>query len=586
MDLYKQLLLTLLLCLTSSLAWGEPHVEIGHGPVNLTDFRMGYRVDISEELTYEQIRYLPFAETGSQTTHGTEAKVTWFKLVLNNGTATEQKVFIHLPHAYHVRSVDFFEERDGELHRHERLDLNDEQVSDLMFRGTAVYPLVLPADGQTTLLLRSHSFSHQWFAAQVLGEQASRRALVGINVDMALMVGMMLALVFYNGLLYFATSKKENIFYSLYLISGLVWIALSYGLIANVFDVYGIEVFKLNISLITMPIFLVLFMMAIFDTRKIYPTEHRFLQALIVLLTGTLVWGIFDISAALKPASSLAALMMLVTFSVSISLYRKGNPLVKYFIIGHSFFVLFNGMAVLFYKGLVEPDYWNSHGVGIGIVLEALMLAFIISHRIKILEDIRSSQEDLKRQASTDPLTKLYNRRFFFSEADYLLELAKASETPVSLLVVDIDHFKNVNDNYGHAAGDAVIVQLAWTLNKHSRGDDLIARFGGEEFVVLLPGADLQEASLCAERIRAACAALEVKAGMADAVRVTVSIGAAEIDVASEPVQAALGRADRALYDAKRAGRNRVSVDVPVHGASGIGFQSGSASPPCPATPA
>lgn len=585
MDLHKQLLLALLFFAASSFAWASPHVLIDRGAVNLTDFGMGYHVDASEALTYDQVKTLPFAATGSKTTLGTEAKVTWFKLGLNNLSGAERKVFVHLPHAYHVRSVDFFEERDGALHRHERLDLNDASASDLLFRGTAVYPLVLPPETTITLYLRSHSFSHQWFAAEILDEPASRRALVGINVDIALMVGMLLALVFYNGLLYFATSKKENIFYSLYLISGLVWIALSYGLIGNIFNVFGLHVFKLNISLITMPIFLVLFMMAIFDTKKFYPTEHRFLQGLITLLTGTLIWGLFDISAALKPASSLAALMMLVTFSVSISLYRKGNPLVKYFIIGHSFFVVFNGIAVLFYKGLVAPTYLNSHGVGIGIVLEALTLAFIISHRIKILEDIRSSQEDLKRQASTDPLTKLYNRRFFFSEADYILQLAKASKTPVSLLVIDIDHFKNVNDSHGHATGDAVIIQLAGSLRQHSRTDDLIARFGGEEFVFLLPGADLQEASLCAERIRATCAAMEVKTGTGESVRLTVSIGAAEIDVSSEAVEAALGRADRALYEAKHAGRNRVSIDFPVHGASGIGYQSGSPTPLDPATP-
>jgi len=571
--------------LISGFAWSEPQVTIEHDSVNLTDFRMAYHVDASGALTYEQIRSLPFAETGSRTTLGTDAKVTWFRLILQNRTQTERKVFVHLPHAYHVRSVDFFEERDGELIRHERLDLNDTGTSDLLYRGTAVYPLTLLPGQPTALYLRSHSFSHQWLAAEILDEQSSRRALVGINVDIALMVGMLLALVFYNGLLYFATSKKENIFYSLYLISGLVWIALSYGLIANIFDVYGMQVFKLNISLITMPIFLVLFMMAIFDTKTHYPTEHRFLQALIVLLSGTFAWGLFDISAALKPASSLAALMMIVTFSVSISLYRKGNPLVKYFVIGHSFFVVFNGVAVLFYKGLIPPTYISSHGVGIGIVLEALTLAFIISHRIKILEDIRASQEDLKRQASTDSLTKLYNRRFFFSEGDYLLEIANSIQTPVSLLALDIDHFKGVNDRHGHACGDQVLVKLAQSLKQHSRADDLVARFGGEEFVLLLPGADLEEASVCAERIRAACAALEIRIGTDELLRITASIGVAQIDVGDESIEAALARADRALYEAKKAGRNQVSVDVPEHGLSGTRVGFAPPAPPGPVTP-
>lgn len=564
MDLKKTLWLLLFLALTSSVAGAAPQVEIGQGPVNLTDFRMAYHVDPSQTLTYEQIRSLPFVEVASKASLGTDARVTWFKLILNNNTGVEQRLFVHLPHAYHVASVEFYEERAGTLLHRERLNLDASPVSDLMYRGTAVYPLTLAAEQPTVLYLRSHSYSHQWFAVELLDEQASRRALIGVNLDIALMVGMLLALVFYNGLLYFATSKKENIFYSFYLISGLVWIALSYGLIGNIFDVYGSQVFRLNISLITMPIFLLLFMMAIFDTRRLYPTEHRCLQALLILLSCTLAWGLFDISGALKPASTLAAVMMVVTFSVSISLYRKGNPLVKYFLIGHSFFVVFNGIAVLFYKGLIPVSYLNSHGVGIGIVLEALTLAYIISHRIRILEDIRASQDELKRQASTDPLTKLYNRRFFLSEADYLMRSAQLSQAPMAVLALDIDHFKSVNDNHGHACGDQVIIALAYTLKQHSRDNDLIARFGGEEFVMLLPDANLEEAHRCAERIRSAAEALQVNAGSDKAVLITVSIGVAEVGVGYETIETALARADRALYQAKNNGRNRVSTDRPA----------------------
>ncbi|MEH6356271.1 MAG: 7TM diverse intracellular signaling domain-containing protein [Marinobacter sp.] len=108
----------------------------------------------------------------------------------------------------------------------------------------------------------------------------------------------------------------------------------------------------------------------------------------------------------------------MVTFSVGVSLLRKGHPLVKFFLVGHTFFVVFNGIAVLYYKGLVAPNYINSHGVGMGIVLEALTLAFIISYRIKVLENIRSKQNEFKQQAATDPLTQLYNRRHFVSEGE------------------------------------------------------------------------------------------------------------------------------------------------------------------------
>lgn len=535
-------------------------VVISEDAVNLTDFKLSYFIDDSRSLDIEEVTRQSFSPTGNYTTLGTSAKVTWYKLQLRLAGAKTQQLFVHLPYAYHVRSVAFYQFRGATLTHSEWLDMNDAKDSPLMYRGAVVYPINMAPDETLTLYVRSHAYSHQWFALNLHDAEGSKRALIGAKTDIALMVGMMLALVFYNGLLYFATSKKENIFYSFYLISGLLWIALSYGLLANVFGWYGDRVFMLNLSLITMPIFLLLFVMTIFETKRFYPIEHRLLQFMLVLLSVTLVYGLFDISGALKPASSLAALMMIITFSVSISLYRKGNPLVKYFLIGHSFFVLFNGMAVLFYKGLISPSYISHFGVGIGIVLEALTLAFIISYRIKILEDIRHSQEELKRQAATDPLTKLYNRRYFYSEADYLLEVAKTQQEPLSVLVADIDHFKRVNDTYGHQMGDRVIVEVATTLKKFCRSKDLIARFGGEEFVVLLPAADELEANKCAQRILQAIQSLVLITDEQDTLHFTVSIGLVEVDSSTETIQMAVNRADKALYQAKQSGRNQICV--------------------------
>ncbi|WP_339664189.1 diguanylate cyclase [uncultured Pseudomonas sp.] len=546
--------------LLSAVVQAEPRLELSSPKVNLTDFRIGYYIDDSRELTYQQVRDRSFRETASTTSLGTNARVAWYKVILANTAGTELQLDVQMPHAYHIESIAIHEERNGQQVNSTTLELNNAANSDIMYHGIAVYPITLPADSITTLYVRSFAYSHQWFALNIFDEEHSRQALVGTSNDIALLVGMMLALVFYNFLLYFATSKLENIFYSFYLVSGLIWIALSYGLVANLFNLYGDEVFMLNISLITMPIFLVLFMMAIFETKTHYPTEHRFLQGLLLPLCCMFVWGLFDISAALKPASTVAAIMMLVTLSVTLSLLRKGNPLAKFFLIGHGFFVIFNIMAVLFYKGLIEPTYLASHGVGIGIMLEALMLAFIISHRIKILEDIRASQDELKKQAATDPLTRLYNRRYFFAEAGYLMEVAKAHQQPLAVLAIDIDHFKRVNDSHGHAVGDQVIISLTRALKAQSRNKDLLARFGGEEFVMLLPDTDIDQAQVCAERVRAAIAALRIDASPTEQLSLTVSIGVAAIDLPTDSIESALNRADKALYEAKHKGRDRVCL--------------------------
>ncbi|MBK1850589.1 GGDEF domain-containing protein [Marinobacter sp. 1-4A] len=547
-----------LLWFVSVAAHAVPAQDVGGNDVRLADFPVGYFIDGSESLNYRAARNKTFETTNSTATLGTGASVTWHRITLDNSGPEAKALFLHLPAAFQVRALEIYEERSQSLVGQARVDLNSASNNPLMYRGTIVYPFSVPAGETTVLFVRSHLYSHQWFAAEIYDDQHSRKALVGGHLDIALLVGMMMALVFYNGLLYFATSKKENLLYSLYLISGVIWIALSYGLIAEAFNIYGDAVFILNLSVFTMPIFLVLFMMSIFETREFYVTEHRILSVLLVLLVGGFCYGLFDIEAALIPASSLAALMMLVTFSVSLSMWRKGNPLAKFFLVGHSFFVVFNGFAVLFYKGAIEPNYLNSHGVGIGIVLEAITLAFIISYRIKVLEDIRAQQGELKRQAATDPLTQLYNRRYFMAEGECLIEKARALGEPVSVITLDIDYFKKVNDTYGHHAGDLVLKDVAVKLQKFSRDRDLVARFGGEEFMLLLPCADYAEAKGCAERIRQGIEKHSVQVGDDVSIRVTVSLGVAQIHSATESLEAAANRADKALYEAKTGGRNRV----------------------------
>ncbi|MEH6356272.1 MAG: GGDEF domain-containing protein [Marinobacter sp.] len=136
----------------------------------------------------------------------------------------------------------------------------------------------------------------------------------------------------------------------------------------------------------------------------------------------------------------------------------------------------------------------------------------------------------------------------------------------MSVVALDIDHFKAVNDEHGHYVGDSALVDIAGIFRQYSRDRDLVARFGGEEFVILLPGADHAEAQSCAERIRRGVERHVVDAGDELEVRMTVSIGVAEVNTAMESVESAVNRADKALYEAKALGRNRVSCSEAVAG--------------------
>jgi diguanylate cyclase (GGDEF)-like protein len=167
--------------------------------------------------------------------------------------------------------------------------------------------------------------------------------------------------------------------------------------------------------------------------------------------------------------------------------------------------------------------------------------------------------QEIMRLASTDPLTGVANRRHFMERAAAEVERARRSGQALSLLMVDADHFKKVNDTYGHDVGDAVLTALAEALVRNVRPMDVVARLGGEEFAVLLPEASVAMAAESGERLRAAVAALRVPHGDVG-VAFTVSIGAAPVAAAIHGVEEALKAADAALYEAKQSGRNRVVV--------------------------
>lgn len=167
--------------------------------------------------------------------------------------------------------------------------------------------------------------------------------------------------------------------------------------------------------------------------------------------------------------------------------------------------------------------------------------------------------QQLRAAARTDAKTGLLNAAAWQREADVEITRVVRASGSLGLLLVDIDHFKRVNDTYGHLVGDQVLAALAEALRQQVRDSDVVGRFGGEEFVVLLPGADADEAGKVAERLRDRVGAAPfIVAG--GEVRVTVSIGAAVLGPHAEDIPGLLARADLALYQAKAAGRNRVRL--------------------------
>jgi two-component system cell cycle response regulator len=176
---------------------------------------------------------------------------------------------------------------------------------------------------------------------------------------------------------------------------------------------------------------------------------------------------------------------------------------------------------------------------------------------------LRDNVQQSIEMAITDGLTGLYNRRYMESHLGSLLEQAAARGKPLTIMVLDIDFFKSINDTYGHDAGDDVLREFAVRIRKSIRGIDLACRLGGEEFVIVMPETDMAVATIVAERLRRRIAseAFGIAQG-AKAIDVTISIGIATLDTADDTASTILKRADQALYRAKRDGRNRVVADA------------------------
>lgn len=172
---------------------------------------------------------------------------------------------------------------------------------------------------------------------------------------------------------------------------------------------------------------------------------------------------------------------------------------------------------------------------------------------------MRASHEKLVHMATHDTLTGVLNARAYYASCDQLIELAKRNRTPYTVLFVDLDHFKTINDTYGHAAGDIVLKSVALALGQSIRPSDALGRIGGEEFSIFLPNTPMEGAAQLAEKVRQAIENLMPLIAAQQRIRITASIGVARNQCSNQSMLEIQQQADQAMYVAKSKGRNRVS---------------------------
>lgn len=558
----------ILLVLLFTFSYTQNVVNIDSDKFKITNFKLAYINDTADNIRFEDLSSQTFIEGKNKDSLGIRVKNSWIQIKLFNTTQNKQTLFLHQDAAFRFISLEYFEvDAQNILLNKQTVKPYGTLATKQMNGADAIFEFTLDAKETKTIYIHQTTPAFHFYNFYIFSEKESIEFLIYEKVDAVLIVGLLLALIMYNLLIFISSGYKEYLYYSLYLLSSTLWIFYSYGVLAHYLHIYGASPVKFNFGIMVAPIFLALFIQNIFKTKLKYEREHKFLNSIIAFSLINVIYGLIDFNGGLELLSLSLTYALLVFLGISISICKKGNTLIKIFLFAHTFYFIFSVYSLFYYIGIVDVNYISSHGTSIGLIFEALFLSYLVSYNLKIMkaekEQEKIKQIELKLLASTDPLTQLYNRRYFKEISETILNLARREKSESSIIMLDIDRFKDVNDTYGHQFGDEVLITLSRTLMNHQRKSDIVCRYGGEEFVILLPNTSLEDARFLAENLRKLVASIHLKPNEDTDFQFTISLGVSQVDRENEKsIENGIKRADEALYTTKSDGRNKVCTQV------------------------
>ena len=389
-----------------------------------------------------------------------------------------------------------------------------------------------------------------------LSDSAAQDLIHGYSYG--LIYGIVIALLLYNFILYFNIKRERYLYYVIY---------LSMFLVNNIgYTGHGFWLFWSDntwwqhwtnpVCTMLYSVTGIIFALSFLQTRSLFPRAFSLISTTCIALT--IMLGIF-ILLDMQAESVILAVTFVIFFSVStLSLallsLNSGKREVKYFLfasVATLFGASVTAMAVL---GIIPYSELRFRAVEIGIVIDVILLSIALAEQFRLLQQDKLQAEQLSR---IDPLTQLYNRRAFNEAAALIWHNVERYQKNLSIMVLDIDHFKVINDQYGHGTGDQALKSIANTLREMVRDGDILARWGGEEFTILLPETNLIQALTLAERLRETIAKLHILVGKTE-LSFTVSIGVAQKEMEMSNIENLFNQADIFMYQAKQAGRNQV----------------------------
>ena len=569
-------------------------IAIDKAKVKLTDFELEYFVNDNKNLSFEDLNQAKFKKGKNKDSLGTGITNTWLKIQLTNTSNNTLELYIHQNLAFTFDAITFYEANiKNELIKKTNISTGYSKEQSELLGANSVYPVVLEKNETKNIYINQKTLAYHFYDYSILTKDESTNYLIYEKADGIFFFGLLVALALYNLLIFISTRYKEYLYYFLYLLSATIWILYMYGSLSHYFNVYGQLAVKFNFALMLTPIFLALFIQSVFETKEKYIKEHLFLNSIIVLLSSNVVYSFINFNHALGLLSLSLNYSLVIFLFISISIYKKGNQFIKIFLTAHIFYIIFSLYGLMFYMGIVDFNYISSRSMGIGIIIEALILSYLISYKFKKIEQEKKLEQLLKQNALndkskiellleeknklldisqqksieltklnkqleqlsiTDKLTKLYNRTKIDSFLEEQLKYAKRYKECFSVILLDIDFFKKVNDTHGHQTGDIVLKEFSAILKSNIRETDVLGRWGGEEFIIICPKTNLEETLVVAKKIKSKIE----NYNFTTIVNCTASFGISNYKIDLD-IKDIIKNADDALYEAKKNGRNRIA---------------------------
>lgn len=496
------------------------------------------------------------ASTDAVLNFGIGARPVWLRFeVVNKGQeAIGRRLSVNNPW---LDRLDVFIVRDGRqldsYHLGDRLPFAERPVASRFFAVEQVFE-----PGRTTLYTRVESVDPMLLSIYLSTPAQAEARQVPTSYSYGFLYGGLFTLLAYNLMLFFSLRSRRYLIYTLYL-GAFVLMNITYTGHGYLFlwpDSPQWQQWAIPMLMMLTMLLGFLFATTFLNTRKDFPRCNRVVIGLCAVAGGAelLAVAVGDRQMALQVSFACVFIYASGMILLGVTSLLAGNKSARYFLIGTITHVSTASVTAVAVWGFIPYSELAYRSVEIGMMLDSILLAMALADQFRINQVQKIQAEHL---AKVDLQTQLNNRRGFYQLVQPRWDHGVRKQHAMSVIVLDIDHFKVINDRYGHAQGDKVITEVAQVLQDGLRGSDIAARWGGEEFILFLDETGLEEAVTIAERLRSAIADIRLDMN-GDTVAITASFGVAQVENGSCTIEDLINVADEGLYMAKGKGRNQV----------------------------